>query len=132
MFYRYVLVYFSILSLRYNAGIVTDEMLSLPKTPYVAVGLLEALGAATGMAAGGNAILIVLWSLTIAFASQAHCFPEEKKLGFAIFLNTILYHLPWSGHKSRIWIWVADVVAPCNNLMMPCTTMSGYKTKVVR
>ena len=60
MFYRYVLVYFSILSLRYNAGIVTDEMLSLPKTPYVAVGLLEALGAATGMAAGGNAILIVL------------------------------------------------------------------------
>ena len=53
-------MYFSILSLRYNAGIVTDEMLSLPKTPYVAVGLLEALGAATGMAAGGNAILIVL------------------------------------------------------------------------
>lgn len=29
-------------------------MLSLPKIPFVAVGLLEALAAASGMAAGGN------------------------------------------------------------------------------
>ena len=36
-------------------GIVTDEMLSMPKAPFLVVGLLEALGAATGMAAGGNA-----------------------------------------------------------------------------
>ncbi|KAL1082374.1 hypothetical protein V6Z11_D09G129500, partial [Gossypium hirsutum] len=48
----YVLVYFSVLYLRYHAGIVTDEMLSMPKAPFLAVGLLEALGAATGMAAG--------------------------------------------------------------------------------
>ncbi|XP_056168995.1 protein CLT1, chloroplastic isoform X1 [Syzygium oleosum] len=48
----YVVVYFSILYLRYHAGIVTDEMLSTPKAPYVAVGFLEALAAATGMAAG--------------------------------------------------------------------------------
>ncbi|EXB46715.1 Exocyst complex component 5 [Morus notabilis] len=51
---RYVVVYFSILYLRYHAGIVTDEMLSMPKAPFLAVGLLEALAAATGMAAGGN------------------------------------------------------------------------------
>jgi len=38
-------------------GIVTDEMLSMPKTPFIVVGLLEALGAATGMAAGGNVVL---------------------------------------------------------------------------
>lgn len=49
----YVVVYFSILYCRYQAGIVTEEMLSLPKTPFLAVGLLEALGAASGMAAGG-------------------------------------------------------------------------------
>ncbi|XP_068310635.1 protein CLT1, chloroplastic-like isoform X2 [Pyrus communis] len=42
----------SVLYLRYRAGIVTDEMLSMPKAPFLAVGLLEALGAATGMAAG--------------------------------------------------------------------------------
>ena len=54
VFLRYVIVYFSILYMRYNAGIVTDEMLSMPKAPFLAVGLLEALGAATGMAAGGK------------------------------------------------------------------------------
>ncbi|KAF2291952.1 hypothetical protein GH714_042294 [Hevea brasiliensis] len=47
----YVLVYFTILHIRYLAGLVTDEMLSLPKAPFLLVGLLEALGAAAGMAA---------------------------------------------------------------------------------
>lgn len=46
-------MYFSILYLRYHAGIITDEMLAMPKAPFIAVGLLEALAAATGMAAGG-------------------------------------------------------------------------------
>ncbi|KAB5541100.1 hypothetical protein DKX38_014074 [Salix brachista] len=50
--FGYVIVYFTILHIRHRAGIVTDEMLSMPKAPYVLVGLLEAIGAATGMAAG--------------------------------------------------------------------------------
>lgn len=50
--FGYVIVYFYILHLRYHAGLVTDEMLSLPKSRYLAVGLLEALGAVAGMAAG--------------------------------------------------------------------------------
>uniref|UniRef100_A0A6M2EF84 EamA domain-containing protein n=1 Tax=Populus davidiana TaxID=266767 RepID=A0A6M2EF84_9ROSI len=50
--FGYVIVYFTILHIRHRAGIVTDEMLSMPKAPYLLVGLLEALGAATGMAAG--------------------------------------------------------------------------------
>ncbi|KAK1316912.1 hypothetical protein QJS10_CPA05g00823 [Acorus calamus] len=50
--FGYVVVYFSILYFRYRSGIVTNEMLSLPKTRYIIVGLLEALGAASGMAAG--------------------------------------------------------------------------------
>ena len=33
---------------------IEAEMFSLPKTPILAVGLLEALGAASGMAAGGT------------------------------------------------------------------------------
>ncbi|CAH9133266.1 unnamed protein product [Cuscuta epithymum] len=52
--FGYVLVYSSILFIRYHTGKVTDEMLSLPKTPFLAVGLLEALGAASGMAAGAT------------------------------------------------------------------------------
>lgn len=51
---RYVIVYFSILYIRYQSGKVTDEMLSLPKSPLIAIGLLEALAAASGMASGGN------------------------------------------------------------------------------
>lgn len=59
---RYVLVYFTILHIRYNAGLVTDEMLSLPKAPFLLVGLLEALGAAAGMAAAGNlSAYLVFW-----------------------------------------------------------------------
>ncbi|KAG0489607.1 hypothetical protein HPP92_006470 [Vanilla planifolia] len=57
--FGYVVVYFSILCCRYHAGIVTDEMLSMPKAPLMAVGFLEALGAASGMAAG--AVLSGAW-----------------------------------------------------------------------
>ncbi|XP_009603800.1 protein CLT3, chloroplastic isoform X1 [Nicotiana tabacum] len=64
--FGYVLVYFTILYLRYHAGKVTDEMLSLPKTPFVAVGLLEALAAASGMAAGA-----ILSGATIPILSQS-------------------------------------------------------------
>ncbi|KAJ4724457.1 Crt [Melia azedarach] len=49
--FGYVAVYFSILYFRYHAGIVTDEMLSMPKAPFLAVGLMEALASVTGMAA---------------------------------------------------------------------------------
>ncbi|GAB2258933.1 hypothetical protein Droror1_Dr00015093 [Drosera rotundifolia] len=49
--FGYVLVYFSILYVRHRMGIVTDEMLSLPKAPFLGVGLLEAIAAASGMAA---------------------------------------------------------------------------------
>ncbi|GLJ28881.1 hypothetical protein SUGI_0569260 [Cryptomeria japonica] len=52
--FGYVLVYFSILYVRYRMGIVTDEMLAFPKLRFVAVGALEALGVASGMAAGAN------------------------------------------------------------------------------
>ncbi|CAN6485978.1 unnamed protein product [Victoria cruziana] len=50
--FGYLIVYFSILYFRHKSGIVTDEMLSLPKQRFAIVGLLEALGAVCGMAAG--------------------------------------------------------------------------------
>ncbi|PUZ42353.1 hypothetical protein GQ55_9G576000 [Panicum hallii var. hallii] len=48
--FGYVLVYFSILFIRFRAGIVTREMLALPKAQFMLIGLLEALGVASGMA----------------------------------------------------------------------------------
>ncbi|KAL5222776.1 hypothetical protein ABZP36_027489 [Zizania latifolia] len=65
--FGYVVVYFSILYLRYQAGIVTDEMLSLPQKSFLAVGLLEALAAAAGMAAGA-----VLSGASIPILSQTY------------------------------------------------------------
>lgn len=38
---------------RYKAGIVTDEMIGLPKYRFMIIGFLEALGVVCGMSAGG-------------------------------------------------------------------------------
>lgn len=53
-----MVIYFSILYIRYRSGIVTDEMLRLPKSRFVAIGALEALGVASGMAAAGTILCI--------------------------------------------------------------------------
>ncbi|XP_010492995.1 PREDICTED: protein CLT1, chloroplastic [Camelina sativa] len=52
--FGYVAVYFTVLYFRYRAGIVTKEMLSVPKTPFLIVGVLESLALAAGMAAASN------------------------------------------------------------------------------
>ncbi|XP_072984471.1 protein CLT1, chloroplastic-like isoform X1 [Typha latifolia] len=94
--FGYVVVYFSILYIRYHAGIVTREMLSLPKTPFLAVGLLEALGAVSGMAAGavlsGASIPILsqtflVWQLllSVIFLKRRYSFNQI----FGCFLVTI-------------------------------------------
>ncbi|EOA20649.1 hypothetical protein CARUB_v10000962mg [Capsella rubella] len=52
--FGYVAVYFTVLFFRYRAGIVTKEMLSVPKLPFLIVGVLESLSLAAGMAAASN------------------------------------------------------------------------------
>ena len=56
-----MIVYFSFLYVRYRAHIVTDEMLKLPKWRFILVGFLEALGVASGMAAGGKPRLLYMY-----------------------------------------------------------------------
>lgn len=48
----YVAVYFSVLLMRYRAGITTDEMMAVPKSPFIAIGILEAVSIVGGMYAG--------------------------------------------------------------------------------
>ncbi|KAJ9542773.1 hypothetical protein OSB04_029279 [Centaurea solstitialis] len=88
--FGYVAVYFSILHFRYRAGIVTDEMLSMPKAPLLAVGLLEALGAACGMAAGavlsGAAIPILsqsflVWQIILSYLFLGRKYKFNQLLG---------------------------------------------------
>ncbi|OEL34078.1 Protein CLT1, chloroplastic [Dichanthelium oligosanthes] len=77
--FGYVVIYFSILYLRYQAGIINDEMLSLPQKPFIAVGLLEAFAAAAGMAAGGN------------FPSRIQLLLVVKKIVAVTFRFTVSY-----------------------------------------
>ncbi|PHT50850.1 hypothetical protein CQW23_10597 [Capsicum baccatum] len=49
---RYLAIYLSILYARYRAGIVTKEMVAYPKSRFLLIGLLEALGVVCGMYAG--------------------------------------------------------------------------------
>ncbi|KZV55805.1 crt1 [Dorcoceras hygrometricum] len=48
----FVAVYFPLLYLRYKGGLVTDEMLSIPKAPFIAMGFLESVSLVSGMYAG--------------------------------------------------------------------------------
>lgn len=103
-FLRYVIVYFGIMYIRHRAGIVTDEMLSLPKTPFVVIGLLEALAAATGMAAGGSFPLFFLcfglhFQRTILSMSNhiKFCFLDYKK-----YLNFAAGHFVYESEKHLV------------------------------
>lgn len=66
--FGYVVVYSAFLFIRYRSGIVTREMLELPKTPFVTLGALEALGLAAGMAAAANLSGASIPILTQVFA----------------------------------------------------------------
>ncbi|EYU36454.1 hypothetical protein MIMGU_mgv1a012637mg [Erythranthe guttata] len=48
----YVAVLFSVLRVRYRAGITTDEMLNLPKSPFIAIAFLESISIVSAMYAG--------------------------------------------------------------------------------
>ncbi|GER40733.1 CRT (chloroquine-resistance transporter)-liketransporter 1 [Striga asiatica] len=106
----YVIVYFAILYLRYQAGKVTDEMLSLPKSPLIAVGLLEALAAASGMAAGailsGAAIPILsqsflVWQLVLSYIFLGRRYRFHQLFGcFLVAVGVIVTVASGSGPGS--------------------------------
>lgn len=49
-----MVIYFVVLYMRYQAGIVTDEMLAIPKSRFIIIGFLEALGVVSGMYSAGT------------------------------------------------------------------------------
>ncbi|KAL8487816.1 hypothetical protein ACS0TY_024218 [Phlomoides rotata] len=48
----YVMTFFTLLHVRYHAGVTTDEMLAIPKLPFIVIGFLEAISTVSGMYAG--------------------------------------------------------------------------------
>ncbi|KDP43205.1 hypothetical protein JCGZ_22757 [Jatropha curcas] len=98
--FGYVIVYFTILRMRYHAGLVTDEMLSMPKAPFLLVGFLEALGAATGMAAAailsGASIPILsqtflVWQILLSIIFLGRRYKINQLLGcFLVAIGVII------------------------------------------
>ncbi|RZC77663.1 hypothetical protein C5167_001852 [Papaver somniferum] len=105
--FGYVVVYFSVLYFRYHAGIVTDEMLALPKAPFVGVGILEALAAASGMAAAamlsGESIPILsqtflIWQLLLSAIFLGRRYRVNQILGcFLVAIGVIITVTSGSG-----------------------------------
>ncbi|XP_044482593.1 protein CLT1, chloroplastic isoform X2 [Mangifera indica] len=80
--------------------LLSDEMLSMPKAPFLLVGLLEALAAATGMAAGailsGASIPILsqtflVWQILLSFIFLGRRYRVNQLLGcFLVAIGVII------------------------------------------
>ncbi|XP_072980537.1 protein CLT2, chloroplastic isoform X2 [Typha angustifolia] len=122
---RYVAVYFSILYVRFRAGIVTREMLALPKTRFVAIGILEALGVASGMSAAamlpGPAIPILsqsflVWQLIFSVLILGRKYSLNQILGCFLVTAGVVLAVMSGANKGQIlsdieFIWPALMVA---------------------
>ncbi|MCO5554269.1 hypothetical protein L7F22_007797 [Adiantum nelumboides] len=109
--FGYVVVYFSILYMRYQAGIVTVEMLDIPKLPFVLAGVLEALGLAAGMAAAANlpgtsiSILLqtfLVWQLLLSLVFLKRRFSFGQIAACGMVLSGVAIALFGSGNGSGL------------------------------
>ncbi|XP_031114496.1 protein CLT2, chloroplastic [Ipomoea triloba] len=88
--FGYLGIYFCMLYLRYRAGIVTKDMLTLPKSSFWLIGFLEALGVVSGMYAGamlpGPSIPILsqtflVWQLALSFLLLGRTYSPNQIFG---------------------------------------------------
>ncbi|KAL5705317.1 Protein clt2 [Ranunculus cassubicifolius] len=123
--FGYVGIYFSILLLRYSAGIVTNEMLSLPKASFVLIGILEALGVAAGMSAGamlpGPAIPILsqtflVWQLLFSMFILGRKYTFNQIVGCLLVAAGVVVAVTSGSDKGQLLsnidiIWPALMIA---------------------
>ncbi|KAL7127677.1 hypothetical protein ABFS83_14G268000 [Erythranthe nasuta] len=123
--FGYVAIYFSILFMRYRAGITTDEMLSFPKIPFIIIGLLEALGVVSGMYSGamlpGPAIPILnqtflLWQLAFSMLILGRTYTLNRFAGsFLVAAGVVLAVTSGSEHDQLLsgveFVWPAMMIA---------------------
>jgi hypothetical protein len=67
----YVVAYSAILFVRYRVGLVTNEMLAVPKTKFVLIGVLEALAISMGMVSAA-----MLPGASLPVLTQVHKLPH--------------------------------------------------------
>ncbi|KAH9545239.1 hypothetical protein CY35_12G038100 [Sphagnum magellanicum] len=97
--FGYVIAYSTILFIRCQAGIVTKEMLALPKLQFIALGALEALGIASGMAAAANIAgasipilhqLFLVWQLLLSATILRKRYARGQILGCLLVILGVL------------------------------------------
>ncbi|KAF3334132.1 crt 3-like protein [Carex littledalei] len=123
--FGYVAVYFTILYLRYRAGIVTKEMLALPKSRFVAIGALEALGVASGMASAavlpGPAIPILnqsflVWQLVFSVLILRRKYSGNQILGCLLVTAGVILAVASGSNEGQFMsqvdpLWPALMIA---------------------
>ncbi|KAM7257002.1 hypothetical protein ACFE04_012743 [Oxalis oulophora] len=125
--FGYVMIYFSILFIRYRANIVSNEMLQIPKLRFMAIGILEALGVASGMASAamlpGPAIPLLnqtflVWQLAFSVLILGRRFSLNQILGCLLVGVGVAVAVVSGPSASQIvtrteFIWPAIMIASC-------------------
>lgn len=123
--FGYVAVYFSMLYTRYRTGLVTRDMLALPKHRFVAIGLLEALGVAAGMSAGamlpGPAIPILsqsflVWQLIFSALLLGRTYSVRQVIGCFLVVSGVILAVASGADDGQLLsdvklIWPAFMIA---------------------
>lgn len=111
--------------MRYRAGIVTDEMLALPKWRFMAIGVLEALGVATGMSAGamlpGPAIPILsqtflVWQLAFSIIILGRSYSFNQIAGCLLVATGVVVAVASGSNADQMlsgvdFVWPALMIA---------------------
>ncbi|KAA8538197.1 hypothetical protein F0562_027805 [Nyssa sinensis] len=123
--FGYVAIYFSILYIRYRAGIVTDEMMALPKSRFIVIGILEALGVVAGMSSGamlpGPAIPILnqtflVWQLAFSTLLLGRRYSLNRILGCLLVASGVIVAVASGSDPGQMlsgigFVWPALMIA---------------------
>ncbi|KAL6578426.1 hypothetical protein OROMI_010754 [Orobanche minor] len=123
--FTYVAVYFSVLCLRYHAGITTDEMLAIPKSPFIMIGFLESISLLCAMYAGavlpGPAIPLLfqtflVWQLVYSSLLLGRRYSANQILGCFFVAAGVVVAVMSGGNNSRMLsgigpLWPAVMIA---------------------
>ncbi|KAK9096849.1 hypothetical protein Sjap_022346 [Stephania japonica] len=123
--FGYVVIYFSILLMRYFSGIVNDEMLAIPKSRFIVIGILEALGVAAGMSSGamlpGPAIPILnqtflVWQLMFSTFILGRKYSFNQVIGCVLVATGVTLAVASGSNEGQMlsdidFIWPALMIA---------------------
>ncbi|KAK6130536.1 hypothetical protein DH2020_035717 [Rehmannia glutinosa] len=121
----YVAIYFSVLRVRYNAGITTDEMLAIPKSPFIVIGFLESISILSAMYAGavlpGPAIPLLyqtflVWQLVFSSLFLGRRYSLNQILGCFLVAAGVVVAVTSGASNSRLLsgigpLWPAIMIA---------------------